>query len=416
MHAIRHGVHKVSPWFVYAALVSYPVALFFVAKKVNPIDDTATFLIKALGALAVPFGIILLQEMVELLASISDSTLRSTRQQFQIVILVLLRSFFKDFDKLNKSVLAGDWSDSTTKAVVKVIAILVMMGLMIWFKRMSNKAGVERLDALRHTSNLYKGIVMVGLSALVLVDMLAIDQTFDVLQYISLVFIGMIVVDAIFLLASFLQGHRFDDLMFDGGIVVSLIFARFPLYASNTLSVSLSIIGVAFATLCLYMLVRSPELSLLGDYDEDSVERLDLRLRNSLDELGKLESTLGDFCAQYKVPKHATLRLRLVADELLSNVIRYGFPNGGEHVIQVGFAVVDQKILMTITDDGIPFNPFNRPVPDVDAGLEDRNVGGLGIHLVRNVMDKVAYERVAGHNQVTMLKMFEQTNETKGGS
>jgi anti-sigma regulatory factor (Ser/Thr protein kinase) len=290
---------------------------------------------------------------------------------------------------------------------VKVVAILVMMGLMIWFKRLSNKAGVERLDSMLHRSNLYKAVVVVILSVVVLADMVIVDRSFDVLSYISLVFIGMIAIDAICLLFSFLQGHRFDDLMFDGGIVVSLIFARFPLYASNTLAFGLSIIGVAFATLCLYMLVRSPELAFLGDYDEDEVDRLDLHLRNDLAELDKVGDALSTFFAQYSVPKKAALRIRLVADELLSNIIKHGCRDDREHAVHLALAIVDQRILITITDDGVPFNPFNQKTPDLDVDLSSREIGGLGIHLVRNVMDKVAYEHVAGRNQVTLMKEIE---------
>jgi anti-sigma regulatory factor (Ser/Thr protein kinase) len=404
--AVKHFEHKTSHLFVYAALLSYPICLVLLLKKVDPVSDPTTFLIKALAALAVPFGIILLQELLELVASISHSTLDSTRRQFQIVILVILRSFFKDFDKLNKAVIAGEWSDSVTKAVVKVVAILVMMGLMLWFKRLSNKAGVERLDAARHTANLYKEVAVVFLCVAVLVDLIMGGQSFDILTYISLVFIGMIIIDALFLLVTILQGHRFDDLMFDGGIVVSLILARFPIYASNTLSLTLSIVGVVFATLCLYMLVRSPELEFLGDYNEDEIERLDLKLANRLEEMDSLGAALNGFFEQHSIPKKTGLRIRLACDELISNIINYAYKDDAEHAIHLGLALADDRLLLIISDDGTAFNPFKQDAPEVDAELAARDIGGLGIHLVRNVMDKVAYERTSGRNTVTLLKEF----------
>ena len=99
--------HKTKSFFVVVAMLLYAGSLFLLAQKVSPLSDLDTFLVKALGNLSIPFGVILLQELLELLTAIPRSTLRSTCQQFEIVALVILRSFFKDFYKLNKAVTAG---------------------------------------------------------------------------------------------------------------------------------------------------------------------------------------------------------------------------------------------------------------------------------------------------------------------
>ena len=62
------------------------------------------------------------------------------------------------------------------------------------------------------------------------------------------------------------------------------------------------------------------------------------------------------------------------------------------------------KRQITISDDGIPFNPFQKASPDLKASLEDRDIGGLGIHLVRELMDSVSYKRGVGRNIVTLVK------------
>ena len=102
---LKSAEHKSKRLFVGVALLSYVVSLVLLVKDVNPAADPGEYLVKALAALSVPFGIILLQELFELVTTISESTLRATRQQFEIVVLVILRSFFKDFYKLNQAVL-----------------------------------------------------------------------------------------------------------------------------------------------------------------------------------------------------------------------------------------------------------------------------------------------------------------------
>ncbi len=63
---------------------------------------------------------------------------------------------------------------------------------------------------------------------------------------------------------------------------------------------------------------------------------------------------------------------------------------------------------MTIADDGVPFNPLGAEAPDIDASLEEREIGGLGIHLVRSLMDDVSYQRRIGKNVMTLVKHLEQ--------
>ena len=67
-----------------------------------------------------------------------------------------------------------------------------------------------------------------------------------------------------------------------------------------------------------------------------------------------------------------------------------------------------KRLTVTITDDGVPFNPLSKKAPDIDAPLEDREIGGLGIHLVRNLIDDVTYNRRIGKNVMTLVKDLEQ--------
>lgn len=96
--------------------------------------------------------------------------------------------------------------------------------------------------------------------------------------------------------------------------------------------------------------------------------------------------------------------MRLVLDELLTNVISYGYSDRDEHLIEVDLTLEDGVLRVRIEDDGAPFNPLHAPAPDTHCPTEDRHIGGLGIHLVTSLMDHVAYERAAEKNRLIMEK------------
>ncbi len=94
----------------------------------------------------------------------------------------------------------------------------------------------------------------------------------------------------------------------------------------------------------------------------------------------------------------------MVFDELLHNIMCYAYNDEEAHAIEVGIKLSGDRLQIQISDDGAPFNPFSLEDPDTSLSLEDRDVGGLGIHLVRNVMDEIAYQRNIDRNIVTLVK------------
>ena len=240
------------------ALLLYFISLVGLILKHPPSLDK--FLVDALGLLLLPFSIILLQELLELITFISGNTLKSTTQQFQIVALVLLRSFFKHFADLNKQVEDGLFGEHVQNAVVKLLAIVCMTALIMWFQRLSRKPQMLSYSEEVHTVNLYKEMGVIALIVFVLVDLIAFEhRSFEVMDFIRLVFTGMIVIDAVFFIHSISKGHKFRRLVFEGGMVISLVFARFALFADNILAYSLSVLGVAFATVLLLLFSWSRE-------------------------------------------------------------------------------------------------------------------------------------------------------------
>lgn len=254
---LAHVTEKAKPLFSAVALFLYALSLIVLARDVSPIRDLSGFLVEALVRLSIPFSVILLQELLELVTMMSGSTLASTQQQFQIVVLVLLRGFFKDFGKLNAKVVGGLFAEPVQKAVVKLLAIVAMTALIVWFQRLSSSATIRTHKHSGRTANLYKEMVVIVLIGLVILNMAVYQRSFEIMAFISLVFTGMIIVDAAFFLISIARGHEFHKLIFEGGLVISLIFARFALFANNTLAYSLSVLGVGFATILLFLFIWS---------------------------------------------------------------------------------------------------------------------------------------------------------------
>ena len=95
--------------------------------------------------------------------------------------------------------------------------------------------------------------------------------------------------------------------------------------------------------------------------------------------------------------------MHLALEELGLNVINYGHDEG-LHEIQFTVTSQAEQVTIEMTDDGRPFDPLHdAPPPDLSAPLEDRRIGGQGVHLVRTLMDQVQYERISGKNHITLV-------------
>jgi serine/threonine-protein kinase RsbW len=129
---------------------------------------------------------------------------------------------------------------------------------------------------------------------------------------------------------------------------------------------------------------------------------LSLTLRNDASEISRLVDRIDAFGLEAGLPPDVTFRLALALDEIVSNVIRHGFDDEAEHQILVMLAVADGHVTATVVDDGGAFDPREAPLPDLDAPLEERQSGGLGMHLVRETMDEIDYRRENGRNVLTV--------------
>jgi anti-anti-sigma factor len=123
-------------------------------------------------------------------------------------------------------------------------------------------------------------------------------------------------------------------------------------------------------------------------------------------EVARVNAALAEFASAHAVPASIRRSMNVVLDELLTNTLSYGFSGreGGEVTIDVELGT--DRLSVTLTDDGKPFDPFGTDAPDTAPSAEERQIGGLGIHLVRRLMDEVSYQRRADRNVVTLAKLL----------
>jgi len=129
-----------------------------------------------------------------------------------------------------------------------------------------------------------------------------------------------------------------------------------------------------------------------------------LQLDADMGELQRLTAWLDGFCERHKIPQEAHYHLNIVAEELVLNAIKHGRCSPSQGAIQINLRLSGQELDITMTDTGIPFNPLDAPPPDLTGSLADRPIGGLGIHLVRSLVNSVEYKREGGENQLRLRK------------
>ena len=136
------------------------------------------------------------------------------------------------------------------------------------------------------------------------------------------------------------------------------------------------------------------------------IAEIDIRLSNQPSEMDRLMDELEAFTDETDVPARARFNLNLAVDEFASNAIKYGYSDGRSGEIAVRVARHADRLDVTISDDGDAFDPFDAPTPDLAASIEDRQIGGLGLHLVRKLADAFTYRREGGRNIVSLVLKF----------
>ena len=129
-----------------------------------------------------------------------------------------------------------------------------------------------------------------------------------------------------------------------------------------------------------------------------------ITITNAASELARVSALADQFAAANHLSSDVAADLHVALDELLTNIIKYGYTDKGEHEISIQLSVEDRELVAEIEDDGRPFDPLILPEPDMKAPLRERRVGGVGIHFVRKLMNEVSYRRMAERNRLVFKR------------
>ncbi len=129
-----------------------------------------------------------------------------------------------------------------------------------------------------------------------------------------------------------------------------------------------------------------------------------VKLRNNISEIERLNIILFQFGKINNLSQNILFKMNLALEETVTNIIKYAYNDDTEHTILIHISLSCGILTAEIEDDGKPFNPLNSPKPDINKPIEDRTIGGLGIHIVRNLMDKIEYRRDRNKNFLILRK------------
>ena len=131
-------------------------------------------------------------------------------------------------------------------------------------------------------------------------------------------------------------------------------------------------------------------------------------LKNSVSELKALHQHLDNWGGDIGLSANSILRINICLDELFTNIVSYGFDDDLEHIIIFTLSGDNNLVVINIEDNGIPFNPLGKIDPDFPDNVENAEIGGLGIHIIKKIMDNVSYERKQGKNKLSMRKNIQE--------
>ena len=133
-----------------------------------------------------------------------------------------------------------------------------------------------------------------------------------------------------------------------------------------------------------------------------------LVLKNDVHEVTRFSSFIKSVTEKLGIETPLARKLRLAVEEAVVNVISYAYPEGTEGDVTIKMMSDGHTLRFQIIDTGVPFDPTKKEKADTTLSIEERQIGGLGIFLVRELMDTINYERVDGKNILTLIKTFKK--------
>ena len=140
---------------------------------------------------------------------------------------------------------------------------------------------------------------------------------------------------------------------------------------------------------------------------KQDAEMLHMVATTDLSEIERINTEFGTFADKNGIAAGVSQKVSIVFDDLRNNLISYGFSDDEDHQIEIDVTYTPGRLVIAITDDGIPFNPFDHVGPDTSLSIEDRDIGGLGVLLIKELMDEYQYQRHSNSNVVTLTLFLE---------
>ena len=134
--------------------------------------------------------------------------------------------------------------------------------------------------------------------------------------------------------------------------------------------------------------------------------RKEIKLKNQVSELDLMAQFIEETGEELGLDMVLLMNLNLVLEEMVSNIIFYAYPDGTEGTIELAVESDGKELTFFLYDYGREFDPTQKADPDVSINPAERDIGGMGIFIVRNIMDKVTYQRLNGKNILTMKKVL----------
>ena len=135
--------------------------------------------------------------------------------------------------------------------------------------------------------------------------------------------------------------------------------------------------------------------------------RKEMSIKNQVAELDRVARFIEEIGEELSIDMELQMNLNLVMEEMVSNIIFYAYPEGVEATIELSAECDGKELTFVLSDQGKEFDPTAKEDADPDINPADREIGGMGIFIVKNIMNKVTYQRLEGKNLLTMTKGIE---------
>ena len=139
-----------------------------------------------------------------------------------------------------------------------------------------------------------------------------------------------------------------------------------------------------------------------------------ITLTNDIQQVPQLAEFVDMVCEEVGMDMAVAIQMNLAMEEAVVNVMSYAYPADTVGDVTIEAVTIADQLQFTITDCGTPFDPTAKEDVDTTLSAEERPIGGLGIHLVRQLMDSITYERIDGKNVLTLRKKFDKPPVTQG--